>query len=219
MVKPPVEQDRFRVLCSSVEITQLGAVMAALAKIGIRDVQTELVTDVITFNKRVTHDTNAENFLREKWLPDHPTFKAKEAVTFFDLHGRTAGAAYTALRMLTQSGELKKLGEGNYARKDVKQLAAPKKKTVAAKAREKAATRKPHGNGKSNPQFALDFAAKHGGQLVRADVMKAMEKVGRNNSGTSAMLRNLIEQKKIEHVSEGIYKLASSSLNGASQHG
>lgn len=212
MVKAPVEQDRFRVLCNSVPVEQLGTVMAALAKIGVLDVHTELVTDVITFNRRQNHDTSAEVFLQEKWLPDHPTFKAKEVVTFFDLHGRTPGAAYTALRVLVEKKELKKLGEGQYARKDAFLPTSTKKKEAKPKAKKAVVHSKP------NSQFALDFAMKNGGQLVRADLKKAMEKAGRNTTGISAMVRELLKHKRIERASEGIYSVKSASpLNGSGE--
>jgi hypothetical protein len=42
--------------------------------------------------------------------------------------GRTNGACYTALRLLSAKGILKSLGVGAYARADVKAIAPPKKK-------------------------------------------------------------------------------------------
>ena len=121
--------ERFKVTEAEVGVADFGPAMVLLAQIpGLKVIGSELVTDVRAFARKTTHTIKSEDFLGE-WIKDHPTFKAIEPVQAFKADGRTAGAAYTALRILTANKVLKQLGEGNYARTDVKSLTAPKKKS------------------------------------------------------------------------------------------
>jgi hypothetical protein len=184
----------------------LGATMAALAKLGHTNVRPELVTAISTYRQKTNHEIKAANFLRE-WIADHPTFKAKDAVTHFDLHGRTAGSAYSGLRDLVDEGVLKKLGEGNYARKDVKQLAAPKKKAD-----------KPKGDSTkrysiNHSDLILQNARSNGGIFTRANLKKLFSKRRRPPQSVGTSIKSLLARGLIERVKEGEYKLLKPSKN------
>src|SRR5262245_54164086 len=123
---PPVE--RFQVTCE-VEASQLGGIVAHFTKLGLENIHFELVTDVKTFkqNRKPETETNgtAESILMP-WLSEHPTFKAIEAAKFLEAHGSSQAAVYPLLKKLCGTKTLKSLGGGNYARADIKHLAAPK---------------------------------------------------------------------------------------------
>lgn len=120
----PPEVDHFLIHCEALA-PDVGPIIAALTRMGVRNIGYELKTDIPAFASNRSHAIKAEDFLAA-WIPDHPTFKAIDAVRHFREDGRTDGAAYTALRMLVEKGALKKLSSGNYARSDVKALEKPK---------------------------------------------------------------------------------------------
>lgn len=201
MAKPqPI--DYFNIVIGDVSPADLGALMAALAKLGHTNVRPELVTAIQTFRQKANHDIKAADFLRE-WIADHPTFKAKEAVTHFDLHGRTAGAAYSGLRDLVEEGVLKKLGEGNYARKDVKQLTHQKKKKAAKKAAPDHTKRYDI----NHSDLILQSAQSNGGHFNRTEMKKVFSKHRRPPASVGTSIKSLLTRGLIERVAEGEYKM------------
>jgi len=211
MAKPPPEE-RFRVVCNHVAKEKLGDVMAALAKLDINDVSFDLVTDVKMFNKRITHDLKAEDFLKQ-WIADgHAEFKASDAVTYFDLHNRTAGAAYTALRTLVEKKELRKVGKAQYG-PPLKLLTHHKpKKAKATKKQDRSAPR----HTTSNAAYLISWANKfHGGVINRAKAIGALRQAHRSSAGISSTLRDLQADGRIERMEEGVYKVLKKNGNGA----
>jgi hypothetical protein len=129
MPKPPPVL-RF-MLSYPIDAAHLGPRVAQLAAEGITDVRFEVIEDVKTFGKRTNHEVPSQDFLAE-WVKDHPTFKAREACQYFEANGRTKGSTYPAIGILVEKKILRKLGDGNYQRTDVKHLAPPKKKEKSA---------------------------------------------------------------------------------------
>jgi hypothetical protein len=186
-----------------VTVAGYGPVKEALASFGdaIIDVRDELVTTILTYRQKQTHDVSAEQFLRE-WIKDHPTFGASEAVKHCREAGRTNGAAYTALRVLAEKGELKKLGPGNYQRADVKALAAPKKK---AKATPKKIERERHEI--DHREFILRYARQHGGRVSRSKLMAYFEAHDRKAASAGGALNVLVARKMLKQLGDGEYIL------------
>lgn len=206
MAKAPSPEEHFRITCEPISKARLGDVMAELSRLEIPVSGCEHITSVKTF-KKTTHDTKAADFLRE-WVNDHPTFKAKEAVIHFDLHGRTAGAAYSGLRDLVEEGILKKLGEGNYARKDVKHLPAPKKVKSAAKPKPAA----PVVHEVSHPDYILKQVRRRKA-FTRDDVRELLSKDGRTPQSCGPTLSVLLKRGDIKRTGEGQYEPITKPVN------
>lgn len=128
--KEPQTVDRFRVSCE-VPKEQLGHIIAELAKMQLEHVNYELITDVLNYKKAQKYETTSAEHLRE-WIKDHPTFNRQEVIAHFAATGRSQESASNAIYVLAREKLLKKLGEGNYQRADVKAIAGPKKQKLAA---------------------------------------------------------------------------------------
>lgn len=195
---PPV--DYYRLTVNRIAVPDLGPLCVLLTKAGYLDFAPELVTEVKSFAQKTNHETKAADFLKT-WIPDHPTFKAKEAVNAFAADGRTAGAAYSGLRDLVVEGVLKKLGEGNYARTDVKSIAGPKKKDKPSNYSKRYEV--PHAD------FILRLAKRSHGRIARAKLKEAFAKDGRNDTSVGTAIKSLLDTKQIRRVGEGEYELVT----------
>jgi hypothetical protein len=209
MAKPP-PVECFNVTFGNVSIHDLGPLMAAGIKLGHSNVHYDLVTNIPTFKQRPQHEVKGSEFLKP-WIAEHPTFRAKEAVTHFDLHGRAAGGAYSALRDLVKEGLLKSLGDGNYSLKNVKALAAPKKKPEKKKPEPDHTKR----YNIKHSDLILQVAKLNGDQFHVADMKKLFAKRRRPPDSVGTSIKNLLTRGMIERVAEGEYKVLKSKNNGA----
>lgn len=142
MPKEPETQDRFRIT-AEVEPTELGPLLAQLARLGFTKIGYELITDVVTFNSR---STDNEAFARS-WIAERQTFKLSDLGRHLKDNGRGQSSASYVVGKLVQAGDLHSLGNGFYS--NLKAIAAP---TSPAQATE--ATKPPHRNaGKSRPVY------------------------------------------------------------------
>ena len=198
--------DRFRLSCE-VAVSDLGPIIAQLTKMGLTNLHFELMTDVPTFAEKVKHDVNSQDFLLE-WTKEHPTFKAVEAVNHFRANQRTPGAAYTALRILVEEKTLKKLGPGNYARADIKAIAAPKKEAKPAKGDPQTRYTVP------NTGLIMRLIKRRNGHINLTQVKDAFEKDGRPRGSASPAIRECLDKKLIKRVGEGEYEMIEIAKNG-----
>jgi len=205
--------DRFRLSCE-VAVSDLGPIIAQLTKMGLTNINFELMTDVLAFAEKVKHDVRSPDHLKA-WTEDHPTFKAIDAVNHFRNTGRGNGsAAYPALAELVEAGVLKKLGSGNYARADVKHIAAPKKEA------------KPKGDTQNRytvPHTGLIMRLikrKHG-HITTEQIKDGFEKDGRPRASASPAIKDCLDKKLIKRVADGEYEMietpAPKNGNGATQ--
>jgi hypothetical protein len=199
-MKPPPVEERFRVT-TFVPKELLGETIAALTRLGLTEVNFDLVADIKSFAKKAQHVVKAEAFLAE-WMKEHASFRALEAVRHFRENGRTAGAAYTALRMMSSDGRVRKLGEGMYQRPDIKAISGPKKKA-------KPHNRKPHKV--SSPDFVLRAARRNHGRFNSAWMKKQFDSDGRPTTGVGPTINKLLKGKAIKRVGEGEYVLLTSN--------
>lgn len=215
MAKAPDTIDRIGFYFET-SIDEAGKFIAMLTKEGVQAMRHELITDVITFKKGAHHAISAEAFLTN-WIADHPTFKVSEAVKFCKEDGRTAGACYTALRLMVEKKVLKKLGEGNYARADVKSLAPPKKKPTEKKAAAKKGA-KPHKSfEKTGMEVIMSYAKRNHGRCNTAKLLDLFEAEGRARNSVYAPLEKLVKAKKLKRVGEeagGQFMLMNDQANG-----
>jgi hypothetical protein len=186
-------RDYFRTTIDQVEQEQLGALSVLLAKAGFTQVRHELVTDVLRYKQKASHDVKAEDFLID-WMAEHPTFKAVEAVKHFREAGRTDSSCYTALRVLVERKLLRKLGEGQYSRLDVKHQ--PKQAKQVQVRREV-----------DNHTFILRAASKNHGRFNTAWMKKQFEADGRGPGSVSPTIAALMTKKLIKRVAESEYVL------------
>lgn len=187
MKPPPVE--RFRITCE-VEVSDLGSTIAQLTKLGLSKINFDLIEEVRAFAKKTYHEVKAADFLTE-WLTDHPTFRAREAVKHFKAHGRTAGAAYSAVRDLFDAKVLRRLGEGNYARADIKALAAPKRKKGERKR-----------FSKRGEEVIVSYAKRMHGHFNTAKIVEIFETEGRARASVYPCIDTLIKTKRIKRVGD-----------------
>lgn len=195
---PPLEYFEVTVRCPK---ELLGDLMTDINKRGLQDVKFDLVTAVPTFRRNAeysNHHTKAEAFL-EEWIKDHPTFRAIEAIKHFKADGRTPGAGYTALRVLSADGRLNKLGEGMYSVPGVKALPAPKKV--------KAAKKRQHHPDVPAGEFTLRLMSRAHGKISSGTLKSHFAKDGRAPTGVGPVLRKLMAAKKIKQLGEGMYEL------------
>ena len=188
----------FRFRCA---VSDAGHFIALLTKAGVQQLSHELITEVASFRQRTNHDMKAEDFLTA-WIADHPTFRAKEVIKHFRDDGRTAGSGYTALRMLADNGKLKKLGEGNYARADVKHIAGPKKKS----------DEKPSANAQKyavpNHDMVVRLAKRRKeGKFTSMQIKEAFAKDGRPTTSVAAAITVCVERSLVTRLGDGEYQL------------
>lgn len=213
MVKPPPTVDRIGFYFET-SIDDAGKFIAMLTKEGVERLKHELITDVITFRQkpRTNHDIKSEDFLTA-WIKDHPTFRAREAIAAFKEDGRTAGAGYTALRMLTENKVLKKLGEGQYSRADVKHLAGPNKKAKAKPEAKAVATQNKYAV--NNFDYVVRLAKRGNGRFTSAKIKEHFAKDGRATSGVGPTITRLVKNKVVKSLGDGAYELIVPKVNGA----
>lgn len=207
--EPPVE--RFKIWVDDVDLHNFGPTVAMLTKLGIGKVGFELIEDIKTFGKRTNHEVPSQDFLAE-WIKDHPTFKAREACQYFEDSGRTKGAAYPALGVLVEKKILRKLGEGNYARVDVKHIEGPKKKPKDPRASQNR-YEVPHSD------FILKIGRQNHGRLSASKIKERFIKDGRNPDSVSNAIHSLQERKQIKRVSEGEYVLLNATAETSKTNG
>lgn len=189
MAKPPPVV-RCRIVCTKeVDVSDVGPTMLKLSELGFDNISTDFVSDVPKFRQKTNHEVKAEDFLID-WIADHATFKAKEAVVHFEANQRAAGSCYSALRNLVERRLLKKLGEGNYSRANVKALPSPKKNYDP-----------PH------PVFAMRLISRNHGHCSRQWMKDQFEKEGRPGASAPSALNDLVNSKQLKRVGEGQYEL------------
>lgn len=195
MAKQPEVTELCRIHAETT-LDQMGHALAALARMGLTNIGYELVTEVATFKKKQSHDTNSENFATE-WLNDHPTFKATELVKHFEDNGRTGGAAYTALRVLVEKSALKKLSPGHYQRADVKAIAGPKHEI-------------------SNRDFIWKTIGKRK-SFTALELTQAFKADGRPTQSMTSVLAKMAAAKEVKMLGDGKYEVVKHSADARSQ--
>jgi hypothetical protein len=193
MRKQPETVDYFRLVINRLSQEQLGVVIADLARREIFDIKPELITDVVTYNKKQAHAVKAEDLLID-WMAEHPNFRAIEAVTHFRAAGRTDGSCYTAMRVLRERKLIRKVGEGQYS--TVAAKSQPKKAKAAAKHRDV-----------DNHTFILRAASRNHGRFNTAWMKKQFEADGRGSGSVSPTISALMKKKQIKRVSDSEYVL------------
>jgi hypothetical protein len=199
MAKTPDIVEVFNFGARNVPKELVGSLMAACNRLGISEITFDLVTEQHTYKQKQRHETSSATALAS-WVKEHPTFKAIEAVKYLESQGRTRGSTYPALGELVAAGVLKKLGDGNYARADVKQLAAPKKTAKPAK-------KKQDRREISHGDFVLRTASRNHGRFSRQTMITHFEKDGRDPTSIGWTLNDLIAKKLLKRVNEGEYIL------------
>jgi hypothetical protein len=202
-------RDRFRITCET-EAETMGPLIAQLTRMGLTNVSFELVTDIPRYARNAAPDGITAVECARAWLAEHPTFKAHELAKHFAASGRAKGSVYGALTELVEEKVLKQLGNGNYARADVKHIAAPKKPGEGTQARYAV----------SHGELILLFAAKHP-TFRSIDVKNHFEKKGRPPGSVSTALHDLVAQKKLKRIGDGEYSLTAAAArangNGATE--
>jgi hypothetical protein len=201
MAKQPEIHDHFTITIRNIPPILYGDVVADLAKRGITDFHHELVTDIVTFKNNKQHPTTGAELL-EPWTVENPTFTSKAAGAFFKENGRTNAGLYFALNKLIEKGTLKKLGDKNYARNDLKAIAGPKPKKTTAAAK---MAREYHEV--DHREYILRYARSHGGRLSRNKLQAHFEAHGRKPTSVGGALHVLIQHKMIKQLGEGEYML------------
>lgn len=209
MAKPAVTRDRYRIHAET-SIEQMGFVLAAFTKMGLDNIGYELITDVATYKERAPRIPNspggkAADFIRE-YMTKHPAFLAKDLVKHFKDDGRTDGAAYAALTMMTKAGELKRIGAGQYQSSDIKVLPASKK------VKEVAPDVGPHDA--TNKDVILRYLRGRT-QVSAAALNEYFKQDGRNPRSVGALLTMLGHQKILRNKGSGIWDVTAKGIKAS----
>jgi hypothetical protein len=194
---PSATEERFRIHAESSK-DEMGHILAELTKLGLQNIGYELITDVITFRKngaRKVYDVTGTEFARA-FLKENASFAAIQLVNHFKANDRTNGLAYKAIRDLVGTGELKKLGPGNYQRAGVKALPAPKYKRPA-----------PHVGPRQevgNKEIVLSLI-KGRAKFTVKDLQNQFSKKGRNPKSVSPIITKLAQAGIIRMLEPGTY--------------
>jgi hypothetical protein len=200
MAKPPPEPiEDFSITAHHVTKEKVGEVYAALTKLGLNDIETNLVTHVPKFMMKP--EVASGDFIM-KWTEDNPSFKAIDVVKAFEADGRGRSAAYPALAVLVEKRFLKKVGPGQYARADQKALPAPKKEKQE-KTQKKAIDRREV----NHREFILRTASRNHGRFNTAWMKTQFEKDKRKPGAVSPSIDDLIKHKRLKRVASGEYVL------------
>jgi hypothetical protein len=190
-------RDRYRIHADT-SLEEMGVVLAALTRMGLQNIGYELITDVRAFGHNKTHETSAEYEVTE-YIKDHPTFTIADVVAHLKSQGRSAGAAYTAVRVMVQKKSLVKLSPGNYQRADVKAIAAPKPAKTAP------------GNGHARTVFSITGKDSIWRQIRNRKKFTSQELTvlfraqGRNPNSVSPLLTAMVVAKQIKQTGVGEY--------------
>jgi hypothetical protein len=187
-------------------LDQMGHVFAALSRLGLTNIGYELITEVSTFKQKQSHDVKAEDFAKE-WLKEHPTFKVGELVKHFEANGRTAGAAYTAVRNLVEKNDLKKLDPGNYQRHDVKAIAAPEKPGTGTHPK----TNRFLISGKD----AIWRHIKNRKQFKTTELAVLFRAQGRAPHSASPIVHELLKEGRVKRITDGEYAVLRKAVSPA----
>ena len=208
MPKQAVTVDRIKISCEVVP-DALGLVMVALTKMGLTNINYELITDVHTFRQKGGANGQSATEILKAWIVDHATFKTREAGDHLEQNGFARSSAYAALKALTDEGVLKKLAGPNYSRSDVQAIAGPKK--------EKGPT--PKKFKKSGADAILSFGKTNHGTFSTAQLVKLFAKQGRARNSVYASVNELLTKKLVKRVGEegsGKYVLLRSAAKAKS---
>jgi hypothetical protein len=217
--KDPETVDRFRVSCE-VPKDQLGHIVAEMTKMGLEHVNYELITDVLNYKKPKKFDTNGTDHLRA-WIKDHPTFNRQEVIAHFIETGRSEDSGSNAVYILAREKAIKKLGDGNYQRADIKAIAGPKKaktakvvKVIAPKKRGSQPGRKPNVTriyAISNNDLLLTKFRERKKFTVR-EAEDYFEANKRPRKSVWPILHNLTNLHKLKRLTQGEYAVVKMKL-------
>lgn len=176
----------------------MGHVVAEAIKRGLTNIGYELITDVETFRKNGTRKPRGVtgNEFARAFLKDNASFAAIQLVNHFKANDLTDGMAYKAMHDLVKSGELKKLGPGNYQRAGVKALPAPKGKRPATHVGPR------HEIG--NKEVILK-RIKGRARFTLAELRGYFSNTGRNPKSISPIVSKLFQAKLVTQLESGVY--------------
>jgi hypothetical protein len=199
-VPKPETVDRFRIIAEA-EASEMGPIIAQLSRMGLSNINFELITDVVTFKQKVTHEVPATEHLAA-WVADHPTFTSSDATRYFRESGRTSGAVYYAIRMLTEKKIIKKLGDSSYSRTDVKAIEAGDH-TKEPKLKKKREQKEPPKKfAKRGEDVILAFARRNHGRFNTAKLTEVFLKEGRAQGSVYASVNELLSTNMIKRVGD-----------------
>jgi hypothetical protein len=194
--------ERFNIIAEADTPEMMGRGIAALTREGFSKIRYELVTDVLAYKNKPTHEISTAEFLAS-WIKDHVHFKAIEAVKAFRADGRGSGnVAYPALGDMVEKGILKKVGPGEYARADQKALPAPEKNKA-----NKANKASPKHFDKSATEMILSLMRRNHGRSNAAKLTEIFAAQGRARGSVSSAIDKLIKHKMIKRTESGSYLL------------
>jgi hypothetical protein len=202
MAKAPVTRDRFKI-SAEIAAEDLGLILLQLARMGLENVEYEIITDVRTFHQnpdRKVHEVKAETFAVETFLPHHSRFKASDLTNHFKAHGRTASAVYYALATMTKNGTLRKADDGWYEVAP-KQLPPPATADMFNGDKPEEPVKKWDRSGKAE---ILGFSMSHD-SFTTKQLRELFRAQGRNEASVHPTLYELLEEKRIKRTGPGEY--------------
>lgn len=205
MPKEPETVDRFRIT-AEVDPTELGPMLASLAKMGLQNIGYELVTDVLNYKNR-QHTIDGYNFALA-WAQERQAFKLNEMGRYFKESGRGQSSANYHVGRMVENGVLKSLGNGYYQRADVMALPAPAQSEVAPGGKVHARTGKPAHRFEMNGEEAIWRHVKNRKKSFKTEELRTLFTAqGRTPNSVSPCLDKMMKAKLIKRVESGVYQV------------
>ena len=194
MAKQPETVDRIQIIAEG-PLELVGAGLAALSKLGYENVTYVLITDVLKFKSKTVHEVSAEEFAAA-FVKDNARFKSAALVAHFRDAGREPGAAYYAVKKLSEANVIRKNGDGVFVR--VEALPAPAKKAAAGRG----SNSKPYD---VTNRTLIQRAIKGRKHITVVELRELFAREKRPEKSISPILTKLVIEKLIKQVGKGEY--------------
>lgn len=209
----PETVDRFRIFAETTS-EAMGPLLAQLTKMGLENIGYELITDVVSYNKRAKHETSLRD-VAMAFLEDNPTFKASTLAHHLRELGRGHSSAHSIIRDLVADGTLRKLGGGNYSRADVKAIGSNTKVsgTKTSDVGEKPSLRGKHHKAPqeiTNLEFIWN-KIKGRKRITSLELRDFFNQEKRNPKSISPILSKMVVTKMLRSTGVGEYEVLSSN--------
>jgi hypothetical protein len=202
MAKQPETIDRIEIIALA-PLELVGVGLAALTKLGFENVGFRVITDVLKFKQRTTHETSAMD-LGLAFVKKNARFTRGQLADHFAKAGRAPTNAYYVISKLHENNIVAKSGN-EYVR--VEALMAPAKKQKQKK-------RMPTQRYEVGNEELITNLIKGREQFTSRELIELLVKKGRSGKSVSPILWKMAKNKKIKANGAGTYTVMNGAANG-----
>ncbi len=238
MAKQPAEHHHRFKIHFDIDADKAGPILATLTLMGVENVGYEVVTDIKAWGKgpQKRYDSTAVE-TTAAWMEKNPTFHVRELGQHFKDQGRSQTTAHYAVRVMSEKGLIRDLGDGNYQSMAIKHIEGPKPKALPApppknlsvrvKKKAKAAAKAAEPEKRTRPpnptarfevtnRDLIEKKIKNRKRFTVKELQQFFRDEKRNDHSVSPILTKLIADKRIKMIQPGEYEvLPHNKANGA----